>query len=94
MSIRLVLVDDHAMVRRGFRLILSQHPREFDVVGEAGEGPFERHHAHTDCYQQGHRGDNVVAEAAPDEGGHHQSDEAEGGCLLPCHSCIPSAFGP
>jgi len=35
---RILLVDDHAMVRRGFRLILSQHPREFDVVGEAGNG--------------------------------------------------------
>lgn len=35
---RILLVDDHAMVRRGFRLILSQHPREFEVVGEAGDG--------------------------------------------------------
>jgi two-component system, NarL family, response regulator NreC len=33
-----VLADDHAMVRRGFRLILSQHPAEFEVVGEAGSG--------------------------------------------------------
>jgi len=33
-----VIVDDHAMVRRGFRLILSQH-EEFEVVGEAGNGP-------------------------------------------------------
>jgi len=36
--IRILLVDDHAMVRRGFRLILGQHPTEFDVVGEAGSG--------------------------------------------------------
>jgi DNA-binding NarL/FixJ family response regulator len=35
---RILLADDHAMVRRGFRLILSQHPTEFDVVGEAGTG--------------------------------------------------------
>ncbi len=35
---RILLVDDHAMVRRGFRLILAQHPEEFDVVGEAGTG--------------------------------------------------------
>ncbi len=35
---RILLVDDHAMVRRGFRLILGQHPEEFDVVGEAGTG--------------------------------------------------------
>lgn len=26
------------MVRRGFRMILSQHPEEFEVVGEAGTG--------------------------------------------------------
>ena len=35
---RIVLADDHAMVRRGFRLILAQHPEEFEVVGEAGSG--------------------------------------------------------
>ncbi|MCC6540416.1 MAG: response regulator transcription factor [Bryobacterales bacterium] len=36
--VRILLVDDHAMVRRGFRLILGQHPAEFEVVGEAGTG--------------------------------------------------------
>ncbi len=36
---RILLVDDHAMVRRGIRLILAQHPSEFDVVGEADNGP-------------------------------------------------------
>lgn len=35
---RLLLADDHAMVRRGFRLILSQYPNEFEVIGEAGTG--------------------------------------------------------
>lgn len=35
---RILLVDDHAMVRRGFRLILGEHPAEFEVVGEAGGG--------------------------------------------------------
>ncbi len=35
---RILLVDDHAMVRRGFRLILAQHPQEFEVIGEAGNG--------------------------------------------------------
>lgn len=35
---RILLADDHAMVRRGFRLILSQHPEEFEVVAEAGSG--------------------------------------------------------
>lgn len=37
-AVRILLADDHAMVRRGFRLILSQHPREFEVIGEAGTG--------------------------------------------------------
>ncbi|MBL8211487.1 MAG: response regulator transcription factor [Bryobacterales bacterium] len=35
---RILLADDHAMVRRGFRLILAQHPTEFAVIGEAGTG--------------------------------------------------------
>lgn len=35
---RILLADDHAMVRRGFRLILSQYPSEFEIVGEAGTG--------------------------------------------------------
>lgn len=36
-KIRLLLADDHAVVRKGFRLILSQYP-EFEVVGEASNG--------------------------------------------------------
>lgn len=36
--VRILLIDDHAMVRRGFRLILAQYPSEFEVVGEAGTG--------------------------------------------------------
>ncbi|MFN7938282.1 MAG: response regulator transcription factor [Bryobacteraceae bacterium] len=36
--IRILLADDHAMVRRGFRLILDKHPEEFNVIGEAGTG--------------------------------------------------------
>lgn len=35
--IRILLVDDHALVRRGFRLILSQEA-DLDVVGEASSG--------------------------------------------------------
>jgi DNA-binding NarL/FixJ family response regulator len=35
--IRIVLVDDHALVRRGVRLILEQEP-DLSVVGEAGDG--------------------------------------------------------
>lgn len=34
---RLLLADDHALVRKGLRLILSQEPT-FDVVGEASDG--------------------------------------------------------
>lgn len=36
-GLRILLADDHAVVRKGFRLILSQYP-EFDVVGEASNG--------------------------------------------------------
>lgn len=36
-KIRVLLADDHAVVRKGFRLILSQYP-EFEVVGEASDG--------------------------------------------------------
>ena len=35
--IRVLLVDDHGVVRQGFRLILSQHP-DIAVVGEASTG--------------------------------------------------------
>ncbi len=35
---RILLADDHAMVRRGLRLILDQHREEFEVTGEAGTG--------------------------------------------------------
>ena len=36
-SIRVVLVDDHRIVRQGLRSILEPDPR-FKVVGEAGNG--------------------------------------------------------
>lgn len=35
--IRILLVDDHAMVRQGFRLILSSQP-DMEIVGEGGNG--------------------------------------------------------
>ncbi len=35
--IRVFLLDDHALVRTGFRLILGQH-KEFEIIGEAGSG--------------------------------------------------------
>ncbi len=37
MSVRILLVDDHRMMREGLRLILDQEP-DFQVVGEAEEG--------------------------------------------------------
>ncbi len=37
MSVRVLLVDDQAMVRTGFRLILESEP-EISVVGEAADG--------------------------------------------------------
>lgn len=36
-TIRVLLVDDHAMVRQGLRSVLATYP-EFEVVGEAGDG--------------------------------------------------------
>ena len=35
--IRVFIVDDHALVRTGFRLILAQHP-DIEIVGEADSG--------------------------------------------------------
>lgn len=37
MSISILLVDDHRMMREGLRLLLDQEP-EFQVVGEAADG--------------------------------------------------------
>lgn len=37
MSYKLILADDHVLVREGLRLILTQRP-DFEVVGEAGDG--------------------------------------------------------
>ena len=36
-KVRILLADDHAVVRQGFRLILNQEP-DLEVVGEAGNG--------------------------------------------------------
>jgi len=35
---RVVLVDDHAVVRMGFRMLLEAHPAGITVVGEAEDG--------------------------------------------------------
>ena len=37
MPIKILLVDDHAMVRQGLRALL-EHESDFEVVGEAGDG--------------------------------------------------------
>ena len=37
MSVRVVIADDQAMVRAGFRSLLNEEP-DIDVVGEAGDG--------------------------------------------------------
>ena len=36
-SIRVLVVDDHALFRRGLEMVLAQEP-DIDVVGEAGDG--------------------------------------------------------
>jgi len=35
--IRIIIADDHGIVRKGLRMLLEQHP-EFQVVGEAADG--------------------------------------------------------
>src|SRR5690349_1947121 len=35
--IRIILADDHAVMRRGLRLVLEEQP-DFEVVGEASDG--------------------------------------------------------
>ena len=37
-AIRVLLVDDHAMVRQGLRSYLSTYYRDIEVVGDAGSG--------------------------------------------------------
>lgn len=37
-AIRVLLVDDHAMIRQGLRSYLSTYYRDLEVVGEAGSG--------------------------------------------------------
>ena len=44
MSIRVLLVDDHALVRTGFRMVLDSEP-DIEVVGEAGDGHQAIHRA-------------------------------------------------
>jgi two-component system, NarL family, nitrate/nitrite response regulator NarL len=37
MTIKLLLVDDHTVMREGLRVLLEKRP-EFEVVGEAADG--------------------------------------------------------
>jgi DNA-binding NarL/FixJ family response regulator len=37
MTSRLLLVDDHAVVRSGLRMLLESEP-DFEIIGEAGSG--------------------------------------------------------
>jgi len=47
MSIRVLIADDHALVRRGFRMILDNEP-DIDVIAEAedGRGAVDAAHLH------------------------------------------------
>jgi DNA-binding NarL/FixJ family response regulator len=50
MTIRVLLVDDQALVRTGFRMIINTEP-DLQVVGEAGDGRqaiTQTHHLHPD----------------------------------------------
>ncbi len=38
MKIKIVLADDHTLVRQGVRLLLESYPQEFEVVGEVSNG--------------------------------------------------------
>ena len=46
-AIRVLLVDDHAMVRQGLRSYLSTYYRDIDVVGDAGSGEEALQAVHT-----------------------------------------------
>lgn len=37
-SVRVLLVDDHTIVREGLRTLLHTYPKNIEVVGEAGNG--------------------------------------------------------
>ncbi len=53
-SIRIVLADDHAVVRSGLRLLLDGESEEFEVVAEAGDLDSARR------YVRGHHPDVLV----------------------------------
>ncbi len=38
MKIKIVLADDHVLVRQGVRLLLESYPQEFEVIGEVANG--------------------------------------------------------
>jgi two-component system, NarL family, response regulator NreC len=52
-KIRIVIADDHAVVRRGLRMLLDGEP-DFEVVAEAGDAVAARRYVH------GHRPDVLV----------------------------------
>lgn len=39
MTIKVLIVDDHAVVRQGLRMLLDSPQPEIDVIGEAADGP-------------------------------------------------------
>ena len=56
MPVRILLADDHEVVREGFRALLEDHG--FQVVGEASDG-FERRPAHEQVGRRGARPERV-----------------------------------
>ena len=65
-----------------------------DVVGEAGEGVVRLDDPGGQGRQEGACGDEVVAEASPDEGHHHPADDRECQNLIECHGCPPPPLTP
>ena len=81
MAIRILLADDHGVVRKGLRFLLERQPG-MEVVGEAADGreavrlaetsePRHRHHGYRDAAAERDRGDRADGQAQPEDRGDH-----------------------
>ena len=87
--IRVLVVDDHALFRRGLEIVLAQE-EDIQVVGEAGDGaeavgegrgPAARHRAdgRADAQAGRHRGLHLHQGGGPQREDHHADDQRRGG---------------